>query len=220
MDRKCVFCGADIPIDRNSKYCSDKCRRENDKKNKRERYVWKTERLSNCIQCGKPLKGSRTKFCSDACNSRYRAINIDKTCFDHGELTKTCKVCGKEFKTYKERKQTCSIECRKTWHEKHGSDRRYKGIPKDPDISLFKLSERDRCQCQICGMSVNWDDWKEKDGYKVSGNLYPSIDHIVPISRGGTHTWGNIQLAHRKCNSSKGIKLWKISKELTTSEQS
>jgi 5-methylcytosine-specific restriction endonuclease McrA len=33
------------------------------------------------------------------------------------------------------------------------------------------------------------------------------IDHIVPIMRGGLHSYANVQLAHRKCNRSKGAKL-------------
>jgi 5-methylcytosine-specific restriction endonuclease McrA len=32
----------------------------------------------------------------------------------------------------------------------------------------------------------------------------PSLDHIVPVSLGGTHTWANVQLAHLRCNVSKG----------------
>ena len=218
-EKTCEYCGASFLAKTTlAKYCSERCLREADKANKRG---YKEKPLKICEQCGKefPVNRSDQKFCSKKCYSRYRAIHIEKTCFDHGELTKTCSVCGKEFKTNKTRKYTCSIECRKYRHDRQ-SDRRYKGIKKDSDISLFKLSERDRCQCQICGMTVNWDDWTEKSGHKVSGNLYPSIDHIVPISRGGTHTWDNIQLAHRKCNSSKGVKLWIISKESTTSEQS
>ena len=33
------------------------------------------------------------------------------------------------------------------------------------------------------------------------------IDHIVPLSRGGTHTQDNLQLAHSPCNNTKNNKL-------------
>ena len=46
-----------------------------------------------------------------------------------------------------------------------------------------------------------------EEGYFIAGNSYPSIDHIIPVSRGGTHTWDNVQLAHRYCNSIKSNKL-------------
>lgn len=37
----------------------------------------------------------------------------------------------------------------------------------------------------------------------IAGNMYPSIDHVRPLSRGGLHEWGNVKLAHRICNSIK-----------------
>lgn len=33
-----------------------------------------------------------------------------------------------------------------------------------------------------------------------------SIDHVIPISKGGTNTVDNVQPLCRRCNSSKGIK--------------
>lgn len=204
----CKYCGANFTSKRyDALYCSATCRREADKKRKRERYVWKTERPSGCLLCGAPLSKGKYRFCSDTCCRRWRAIHIEKTCEDHGELTKTCRICGKEFKTFKSRKTTCSEECQLKWHDKYSGERRYKGIKKDPDISLFKLSQRDNCQCQICGLAVNWQDYTTRDKTKICGNFYPSIDHIIPISMGGLHTWNNIQLAHRGCNSYKGNKI-------------
>jgi 5-methylcytosine-specific restriction endonuclease McrA len=32
----------------------------------------------------------------------------------------------------------------------------------------------------------------------------PTVDHIIPLARGGSHTWDNVQLAHHLCNSLKG----------------
>ena len=36
---------------------------------------------------------------------------------------------------------------------------------------------------------------------------HASMDHIHPLSKGGTHTWGNVQLVHLRCNLQKGAKL-------------
>lgn len=81
--------------------------------------------------------------------------------------------------------------------------RKYAAIMVDADISLRKLACRDGDQCQICGLFVDWHDAEEVDGTVICGGMYPSIDHIKPISRGGLHAWDNVQLAHRKCNSYK-----------------
>ena len=39
--------------------------------------------------------------------------------------------------------------------------------------------------------------------------LYPTMDHIIPISKGGGHTWENVQVAHRVCNLNKSNKIGK-----------
>ncbi len=62
----------------------------------------------------------------------------------------------------------------------------------DKDITIAKLYERDEGICGICQEKCNWGD--------------KSMDHIKPLSKGGTHTWDNVQLAHLVCNSKKGNK--------------
>ena len=48
------------------------------------------------------------------------------------------------------------------------------------------------------------------DGYRVCQICYEplgddvSVDHATPIARGGGHSWGNLLLTHRRCNSLKG----------------
>lgn len=75
------------------------------------------------------------------------------------------------------------------------------GVEYVPGITLKKLIRRDGLQCAICGEMCDVTDhgWTE-----YSGPLYPSIDHIVPMSKGGGHTWSNVQIAHIICNSRKG----------------
>ena len=34
-----------------------------------------------------------------------------------------------------------------------------------------------------------------------------NVDHIVPISRGGTNRWSNVQATHIRCNGRKGNEL-------------
>lgn len=46
---------------------------------------------------------------------------------------------------------------------------------------------RDRYSCQYCGVSQDL-----------------TIDHVVPLSRGGRTTWENVVTACRKCNGRKG----------------
>lgn len=76
--------------------------------------------------------------------------------------------------------------------------RKYHNGRIDKDITLKKLSNRDGGACYLCGLLVDWSDdpW--------SGGKYPNIEHVVPLSKGGTHTWDNVKLACSQCNTDKG----------------
>ena len=56
--------------------------------------------------------------------------------------------------------------------------------------------ERDGWICQLCADPV--------DPYERRRRWRASLDHIVPLSKGGSHTYDNVQLAHAGCNSRKG----------------
>jgi 5-methylcytosine-specific restriction endonuclease McrA len=66
-------------------------------------------------------------------------------------------------------------------------------------VSKLEILERDGYICQICGGGV-------LPFVGVYHPLYPNIDHIIPIARGGLHTASNLQTTHRGCNTSKGTK--------------
>lgn len=199
----CEYCGKQFE-GRKKKYCSRECCRSADRDNKRIKYVWKSARAPKCLLCGGELSQGQKKYCSQVCRRRYQSIYIEKSSFDHRELTKICIVCGKEFTTWKSRQFTCSTKCA---NRAHDSDRRIRGKVIDKDITLEKLAERDNNQCQICGLFVDWTDYEIRGRKKICGNFYPSKDHIIPLSCGGLHSWNNVQLAHRICNSRKQNKV-------------
>lgn len=41
---------------------------------------------------------------------------------------------------------------------------------------------------------------------RIEGQSIMSADHKVSIARGDLHTWSNVQLAHRLCNTRKGVR--------------
>lgn len=198
----CKYCGKSFQ-GRKKMYCSKECCRAADRDRKRDNYVWITPRAEKCLQCGKSIPGRRAKFCSRECGTLYNRIKSGAT--HHSEiLTKTCPICGKTFETWKSQKLTCSERCSKIRRWRIGDNQ---GIIFDYGISLQKVADRDNNICQICGKPVDWNDWsgKKSSGF-IAGDNYPSIDHIVPRSKGGLHKWDNVQLAHKKCNSLKSNK--------------
>ncbi len=50
--------------------------------------------------------------------------------------------------------------------------------------------DRDKGFCHICGVAVFHDNWH--------------LDHIVPLSKGGEHSYKNVAVSHPFCNLSKG----------------
>lgn len=114
-----------------------------------------------------------------------------------------CPICGRETTN----KFCCSVECSNKRHDRIKENRRRTKQPGtliDKDITIQALYERDKGTCYICGGLCDWNDKKEKDGSVICGNEYPSIDHVKPLSCGGLHSWDNVRLAHRICNSRKG----------------
>ena len=114
--------------------------------------------------------------------------------------SETCKRKAKRmrYKTkYPER-----VKERKRKYNDHGHHihraKQY-GCDYEYGITLKKVIQKDDNICQICHKPCNLDD----KSYGEIGKLYPSIDHIIPLSKGGSHTWNNVQLAHMICNSYK-----------------
>jgi 5-methylcytosine-specific restriction endonuclease McrA len=57
-------------------------------------------------------------------------------------------------------------------------------------ISLEVLAVRDNWTCHICKNKVSRKTW--------------SHDHLIPLSKGGDHTYANVALCHQRCNSRMG----------------
>ena len=145
------------------------------------------------------------KTLSELRNEIKQIENRNKLFEDEVDRIRECKVCGNIFIGTK-RSACCSDICKKKYQNRqHDLRRRIKNKSNiNNDISLEKLMQRDEGICKICGRQVDINDYYYTDeGYFIAGDNYPSIDHIIPLAKGGTHTWNNIQLAHRHCNSIK-----------------
>ena len=118
-----------------------------------------------------------------------------------------CSECGKVVDVYMAHQKTCSPECRKarrnrlSWQRSDGRLNDTNIV--DKDISLKTLYKRDKGACYICGGKCDFKDHTRDGSNFTSGPTYPSIDHIVPLARGGKHAWDNIKLAHHLCNAKK-----------------
>jgi 5-methylcytosine-specific restriction endonuclease McrA len=57
-------------------------------------------------------------------------------------------------------------------------------------IDPREIYDRDGGRCHICGKRVTFERM--------------TLDHLVPVSKGGEHVALNVRIAHGSCNSSRG----------------
>ena len=199
----CELCGREYWTGNGkAKYCSDECRKA---AHKAKIKIWADEHkdyrkdwLKAHPDYAKEWRAKHPNYDTERTRKRRGTV----------ELHKTCIVCGKDFTTYYPSEVTCCADCARMWRNGH-SERRLRLMRDngnmDTTITIDKLIERDKGICYICGCKVDPDDYTVENGIKCIGKNYPTIDHVIPLSKGGTHSWDNIRLAHMVCNSIKGV---------------
>jgi len=187
-------------------------------------------RIINCPECSKQkrqkLRQKKTEERRAELQLRKdeRRARIEKRKqeeIDRLNAPHICTVCGQTYTIndymkstgYKYRRNSgfCSTKCRDERKKQNAYAARAKrgshsyshytrarklGLPKERGITLKNLVKRDGLTCAICGFPCYYYGTGKED-------LYPSIDHIVPMHKVGGHTWDNVQIAHRICNSNK-----------------
>lgn len=185
---ECQFChewfnSKKYTKDNHPKYCSSKCYGESIKVNKK------------CKLCGNIIngKGASVKirvFCSKECQSiARRGIKLNnewKSALSKGRRnSEKCK--GYNLYNWKGGKLT-----EKERFRNHNKKRHYK-IKAGGDLPMTYIKELKRVQnnkCFYCEKSL-----------LQNGKTH--IEHLIPISRGGTNHWQNIVISCQSCNNQK-----------------
>ncbi|MET9467779.1 HNH endonuclease signature motif containing protein [Streptomyces sp. NPDC006544] len=164
---------------------------------------------------GKPMQA---KYCSTRCREIASGVRRAEALPE-----KICELadCGVVFQPRRAMQRCCSEKHGKAlWNRQSRADGRQKPPPwsdarrdryhrrraqkraasTGEPVLLAAIAERDAWQCSLCthpiDPAVAWPD-----------SLSPSLDHRVPLSKGGAHDPSNVFLAHLGCNSSKGDRL-------------
>ena len=198
----------------NALYCSKVCRVARDTARKRLRNLQALKNrgmivageLNICAlkTCGMefvvPYSGQ--KFCSSVCCNRFHGRDAIST----GEVKASrvyfgqCKYC-KVWKSTRAKNKINGLSCSdcqklrtKIRDTRKNHNRRAGG---KLIMTVESLVKRDGIKCNICTKPVNMS----KSGLDPLG---PTIDHLLPVSKGGTNDSNNLALAHRRCNLSRG----------------
>ena len=212
----CLGCGSVfIPKSKeNNKYCSRECYFKTIEAKPKEKTIVK------CAICSKEFEGRvNSKACGPQCKeewirrreqeryNQYKATEKYQRDLARGRekyepkepIEKKCGYCGKEYKTPYQSKYC--VECRPLAEAKNKTEadrarrEKIRGVFVAP-VSRVEVYNRDNWVCGICKKPV---DKKLSFPHPMS----PSLDHVIPIARGGTHEPDNVQLAHFICNSYK-----------------
>ena len=187
-------------------YCSRECAFTNIK-------MWKKPRARNvlmyckvwfmdCVVCGKHFvaRNPNQKFCSEDC--RYsNTLELLRKNYRKNYIKKPirilmCTTCGTRFNTSRWNARYCSSPC--VPKRTNARDRaRHAGVHYEA-VNAIRVFDRDGWRCQICGTATP----RERRGTRYSNA--PELDHRVPLSRGGPHSYENVQCTCRACNGEKG----------------
>lgn len=174
-----------------------------------------------CPGCGGMMENPHPnrKYCSQACRDWVSAGHLDL------RVTRTeCLRCGKKFDRLRAGKKYCGKTCKaEAAHERADGHymRRYvrererrlqaakKYAQEHPEVGQAAKRRRKELLNENGVFRFDGTDWKkccsrfgDSCAYcGAAGKL--TMDHIVPVSRGGSHGVGNIVPACPSCNSRK-----------------
>ena len=154
-------------------------------KNKRD----KSGRQTYCIACHKIIRDIYRYAHRDENNVKNRIYYANHRIERH-----------EYYENHKEEKRAYDkIYVQENKEKVRSKDKAKRARKKGATVEKFidkEIFERDGWICQLCHKKVN-------KRLKYPRQLSASLDHIVPLSKGGEHSRKNCCLAHLKCNVTK-----------------
>lgn len=134
--------------------------------------------MDPCQGCGEPVKYRGAKYCSVQCASRHNGSAERAAKLRPPRLDKASRRAADRIRCAKRRARQEAVVVEV--------------------VEPLRVFERDGWRCHVRRGRID---------RRLSGRhrMGPTIDHLVPISQGGEHSYANVAAAHRACNSSRGI---------------
>lgn len=158
-----------------------------------------TKKCKNCSHFFTMKIRKKTNFCSRNCKDLHRRKQ-DKLKRIASKQERTCLHCAKVI-TQERRSDAmfCSNDCNSKAHQLQRKLRNRANEEGKRGYLRTEICKRDGWICQICKEPV------EKTAHHPNP-LAPSLDHIIPVSKGGSSDPSNLQLTHLRCNLKRGNK--------------
>ena len=206
---RCNICGINFSSQRkrNKPICTDCQRRaHNDYSRERARdlstSVPRPSRLIYiCKECGIQYESSHPKtiYCSRKCKDLGNT-RIDREARIASKPVRYCLHCGVEMPpAMRSDAKFCSEECNSAAHQLMRNLARRAGDIERSVVFRLQIAERDNWICGICDEEVDRT-------LSHPDPMCASVDHVIPLARGGTNDLDNLQISHLRCNLSKGAR--------------
>ena len=133
-------------------------------------------------------RANRMKCCVGCMmHKKYEEFYVDRKSEDgYNRYCKRCCKVNRSLEGVRKREKRSKISTRQIHRARN------LGVECDATIKLVGVYKAAFGMCALCHTWVM--------------PKHASIDHKYPLSKGGTHTWPNIQLTHLICNLRKGAK--------------
>lgn len=112
-------------------------------------------------------------------------------------LTVKCPSCNQHFETRNTRKIYCSTQCQTWMREQYRRERDREYINSRTPALKARIYFKCSGKCGICGEPID-------TSLRYPDPMSLSLDHVVPRSKGGSHSAHNLQASHLSCNIRKG----------------
>ena len=175
-----------------------------------ERYQPRVPRRVSCEVCESLFDaGKRKKYCSADCSTeanRRRALRqaeLERASRPETKV-KVCGWCGDGLEVLSSSTASrlyhdvCRVKA--TRHRNRKKSVKRQGARTVERIDVYEVAERDLGVCHICGDGVDLS-------LAPSSRMGPTLDHVIPISKGGLDSLENVRLAHWICNIRKSDSL-------------
>lgn len=190
----CNNCGNYFVAPTYHKFCSKRCQRSDYQR----RVIERKNQHRTCKNCG--VNGVSRVFCTDDCRNAYfhklaqtyperrmRSIMYKRNIRAERRRRKECQRCGEGGAV----KKFCSSRCmRQSASARRQAKKRNAFIE---NVSTKKLAKMQNWDCHLCGGKISKTaKWPHPDSL--------SLDHLIPLSLGGEHSYYNCVAAHLRCN--------------------
>jgi 5-methylcytosine-specific restriction endonuclease McrA len=206
IEKFCILCGSVFVVSARNKlkkYCSNSC-------GAAARFPANDSMTKNCVECVGEFvtQIKKQRFCSLDC----RYIHHGKL---QAEIWRTnnprpefylykCDWCQEEIKHHtwlggpKKYHANCALEARQVRYRAKTTRKRSNVKPSRVSIEL--LVSTYGAICWICNSAIDMD-------LPRTNRFGATVDHVIPLSKGGSDDFDNLKLAHWICNIRKSDKI-------------